>query len=189
MPTDSARRLNINDKRVKLTNMSNPFELFDLPCRFDIDQSQLQKRYFAAAANNHPDRFSDPIEQADAAETTARITQAYRTLSDPELRAKWLLGQMVGSQPDHDSDALPPDMLMQMMEIREDMEQAIADNDQQKLAELRQWANDQQAVYLKRIGELFADDQISDGEKAQAIQLQLNALRYVRRMIEQMPDA
>ena len=68
------------------------------------------------------------------------------------------------------------------MEVREEMETAIAARDATTLDRLRQWAADQRAAYLDQIGAAFAADDLP------AVRLRLNALRYIERMIEQMPD-
>ena len=77
-----------------------------------------------ASAQMHPDRFPDPIEQAQAVEQMSLLTMAYRLLSDPESRARELL-RLSGVETDRDRDKLPPDLLMQVMDVREEMESAL----------------------------------------------------------------
>lgn len=163
--------------------MSDPFTLFDLPLRFDLDEADLQSRFIRASAAAHPDRHIDPIAQAEAAELSAEINEAYVTLRDPEQRAHALLKLLAGDAT-ADSKALPPDLLMEVMEVREEMEQAVASDDKAALVRLRQWAEDQRRGRLETVANLFTADVVD----AAAILLQLNALRYAERMLEQMPD-
>jgi molecular chaperone HscB len=169
----------------------DPFRLFDLPWRFDLDEALLHRRFIDKSAANHPDRFTDPLDQADAAERSAAINGAYQTLTDPEKRANCLLALM-GGPSGADDKSLPTDLLMQMMETRQRMEEAIAEQNADTLRELADWARDQRAAHLGEIAGQFDKTSRNDGatrnEALTAVRLQLNALRYIERMLEQMPD-
>jgi Fe-S protein assembly co-chaperone HscB len=171
--------------------MTDPFATLGVPAVFALDPAELHRRFIRASAANHPDRFTDPLEQADAAARSAEINEAYRTLGDPELRAGALLERLGGPGKGEDK-SLPPDRLVEMMEVRERMEEAIADHDEAELRELALWADAQRAAHLKRIEGLFdaSAKTASDQRDAllKAIRLELNALRYFQRMIEQTPD-
>lgn len=162
----------------------DPFASLGLERRFAIDTDALRRRFLEVSAANHPDRFPGPIEQAEAVEKMSRLTEAYRVLCDPELRAKALLA-LSGFEQKGDKDQLPPDLLMQVMEVREELESAIAASHRAELERLRHWAQDQRAAYLDQLGVLFERD--LDADKAKRARLQLNALRYMQRMLEQIP--
>lgn len=162
----------------------DPFAIFGIPQRFSLDEQALRQAFLKASAQQHPDRFVDPIEQADAVEAMSKLTDAYRVLSDPELRARALLS-LSGLELAADKDKLPPDLLMEVMEVREEMEAAIGSGNEAELDRLRTWANGQREMYLKRLGELL--DEELDADKASQVRLELNALRYMQRMLEQMP--
>ena len=99
----------------------NPYELFNLPQRFEVDEVLLHKRFIEACSVHHPDRFTDPMDQADAAERSAELNAAYQTLSDPERRADCLLALLGGAAKEQDK-SLPDDLLLDMMQMRERME-------------------------------------------------------------------
>lgn len=162
----------------------DPFELLGVPRRFSVDEQALRQAFLKASAEQHPDRFSDPIEQADAVETMSKLTDAYRVLSDPELRAKALLA-LSGLELAEDKDKLPPDLLMEVMEVREEMEAAVQSGDQAEIDRLRHWAGEQRDRYLRKLG-LLLDAEL-DADKAKAVRLELNALRYMQRMLDQIP--
>lgn len=171
--------------------MSDPFSTLGIQPRFDLDEAELHRHFIQASAANHPDRFTDPLEQADAAARSATINDAYRTLHDPELRANALLDLLGG--PDKSADkSLPPALLAEMLEIRERMEEAIASQDETELRELAGWAQTQRAEHLTRIAEMFVQAGTESRESRtvilQKIRLELNALRYFQRMIEQTPE-
>lgn len=161
--------------------MPDPFQTLGVERRFDLDEAELHRRYVAAAAEAHPDRYADPIEQAEAADRAARINEAYRTLSDPERRANALLIALGGASKEQD-DSLPPDLLMDMMQVRERLEAAVARDDSGEQTALEAWAVDQRQAHLDNAARLFTAEE----PDLQQVRVELNALRYVERMIEQM---
>jgi len=167
--------------------MQDPFALLDLEVRFDLDPAALEARFLAESSRCHPDRFSDPLDQADAAERMSRVTEAYQTLRDDESRARALLAirQGGGAGPGGDDKSLPPELLMEMMEVRESLDDAVAGGDAEVVEKHRTWATGKRAEHLAAIAKLFAEE--PSDKNAAAIRLQLNALRYMERMLEQMP--
>ena len=164
---------------------NDPFATLGLEPRFDLDGEDLRRRFLAASSEAHPDRFIDPLEQAEAVEQMSALTDAYRVLSDPESRARALLRRS-GLEAEGDKDKLPPDLLMQVMEVREELESAIESGNADELKRLRGWATDQRADYLAQLAAIFQKP--LDQKAASQVRLELNALRYMQRMLEQMPD-
>lgn len=163
--------------------MPDPFAALGLPRKFDLDEAELHDRYVKAAAATHPDRFTDPVDQAEAADRAALLNEAYQTLLDPEKRANALLVTLGGAAKE-DDNALPPDLLMDMMDVRERMEEAIATEDAAALAELRAWAASKRDEHLANVTALLS----GDAPQLKPVRMELNALRYIERMLEQMPD-
>ncbi len=164
----------------------NPFDLLGMEKRFDLDESDMHRRFLLASAEVHPDRSTDPEEQLELARQSARLNQAYQTLKQPESRAAALL-QAIGNPTIAQHNDLPDGFLQQMLLIREDMEEAQSSQNQTKLDKLDRWAKTERKQYLDRVAELF-NHMDADGTTHE-IRLQLNALRYIDRMIEQLdPD-
>ncbi|MAE62219.1 MAG: Fe-S protein assembly co-chaperone HscB [Planctomycetaceae bacterium] len=173
------------------TSSANPFTLLGLQPRFDLDPQQLQRAFLKAGAANHPDRFTDPDEQDEAVRRSAQINAAHRQLKDPLDRAQILL-DLLGSSNQTDGQALPDGFLFEMLEIREQVSDAQDADNQPQLEQLKQWAQQQRDQHLKTIAQHFDDalaaNTLTD-PVAQQINIQLNALRYIERMIEQLdPD-
>ena len=179
--------------------MQDPFVTFDLPRRYAIDLDDLQQRFVRLSAEHHPDRFSDPMEQAEAADRIAQINEAHAMLKDPVRRARTLVNLIEnqnareGDDASASNDDLPPDFLMEVMEIRETMEQAIENDDQAKLDELRRWAQSERQSNLEKIAAAFdthlnsvTTDTTPDALVGDVRQ-RLNVMRYLDRMLEQMP--
>ena len=172
--------------------MNDPFQILELPRQYDLNESLLQQQFVALSAANHPDRFSDPVQQAEASEKSAAINEAYALLKDPVLRAQVLL-KLIAGELSEDRDTLPPDFLMEVMEVRESMEQAVEQSDTAKLDELRTWASQERADHLDRIAVTFDAHMNSTTTDTtpdlliRQVQQDLNVLRYLERMLEQMP--
>lgn len=170
--------------------MDDPFSLFGLPRSFALDLPGLRKQYLMLSARLHPDRHTDPLDQADAAELLSRINQAYRTLCDPHARAEVLL-QLLGGVAGENDKSLPPELLEEMLEIREAMELASAQGDEQTLRQLHARGVSERDTRLQRISSLFAElEKLASPSHAavlKQIRLELNALRYFERLIEQTP--
>lgn len=168
--------------------MQDPFATLEVPRRFRLDERELERKFVALSSEHHPDRHTDPIAQADAAEKSSEIGHAYRILADPEQRANALLALRGG--PAKESDAsLPPDLLTEVMEVREALEEALEHRDEAELKRLRQWAEQQRDERLRTVGDLLEQGDPSepmDEEAARRARLELNALRYAQRMLEQM---
>jgi len=163
---------------------TDPFNTLGVERRFDLDAESLRQTFLAASSQAHPDKFVDPIEQADAVDRMSKLTDAFRVLSDPESRARALL-RLSGLEAESDKDNLPPDLLMEVMEVREALESAIESEDAAELDRLRAWATERRAEHLNQLKKLFAQDLYADA--ASRVRLELNALRYMQRMLEQMP--
>ncbi|MFW5681644.1 MAG: Fe-S protein assembly co-chaperone HscB [Phycisphaeraceae bacterium] len=173
---------------VRLVGVEDPFTALGMPRRFRLDEEELERRFVSLSSEHHPDRHTDPIAQADAAEASSKIGHAYQVLADPEKRANALLA-LRGGPAKEDDQSLPPELLMEVMEVREELEQAIEQQDEADLARLRQWAQQQRDQRLQTIGDLLeqGDPEMPlDEQTAKRVRLELNALRYAQRMLEQM---
>jgi molecular chaperone HscB len=98
----------------------NYFEIFNLPEQFDTNLKTLHERFSEIQKSVHPDRFASAtkLEQQQSLLKSTKINEAYQTLKQPLLRAKYLI------ELHHQKDAapLPTDFLMQQMEWEEELE-------------------------------------------------------------------
>src|SRR3954454_19261952 len=103
----------------------NFYDFFGIERKLDLDESDLQKRFYQLSREWHPDRFSrkGPEESARAMENTAVINDGYRTLRDPVKRAEYLLteeGFPIGEQRSKD---VPPELLEEVFELNMALEE------------------------------------------------------------------
>lgn len=122
------------------------FDWFELiPCFFP-DQVLLKKKYYALSRQYHPDFYVQQGEAArlEAEEKLQEINKAYATLSNPVKTMAYLLRETIGL-PEDEKFALPPDFLMEMMELNEAMQDAASEEEKGKVKE--QIATQQQSLY------------------------------------------
>jgi molecular chaperone HscB len=113
----------------------NYFELFDLPVSLNVDKSRLAKKYFELQKKYHPDYFTQATEaeQEEALEKSSAVNKALKILKDKDSTIKYLL-QLKGLLEEEEKYLLPPDFLMEVMELNEELtaESATAINDFEK---------------------------------------------------------
>ncbi|SRR5579884_1752656 len=103
-----------------MPTLSNDYyEFFGLARKLNVDQAELQKRFYELSRQWHPDRFSrkSAAEQAQALEATAILNDGYRTLRNPVRRAEYLLkeeGFPIGEQRSKD---VPAELLEEVFEL------------------------------------------------------------------------
>jgi molecular chaperone HscB len=106
--------------------MQNHFDLFGLSPMFSIEGEALERSYREIQSKVHPDRFAHAgdAERRASLQWTTRVNEAYRTLKDPVQRAKHLLELHGVDVAFETNTAMPPEFLMQQMELRESLEEA-----------------------------------------------------------------
>ena len=100
----------------------NYFTFYDLPESFRPDEAELKRRYYAKSRETHPDfhATSSPENQAEMLRQATLNTDAYRTLSDPDQRTAYILREH-GLLEEGKQEQLPPDFLMDMMDLNEQL--------------------------------------------------------------------
>ena len=105
---------------------STDFELFAVPARFAQDRAQLDARWKELQREVHPDRFAahGAAAQRVAMQWSARINEAYQRLKDPQRRAAYLCELNGAPIEAENNTAIPPEFLMQQMDLRERLDDA-----------------------------------------------------------------
>jgi len=106
--------------------MQNHFALFQLPQRFAVDLTALEKAYHGVQNQAHPDKFAHATgaEKRVAMQWATRANEAYQTLKNPLKRATYLC-ELNGVDLETESNtAMPTAFLMQQMEWREELDDA-----------------------------------------------------------------
>jgi molecular chaperone HscB len=107
----------------------NFFEFFELPVRFAIDKDLLRKKYLEKSRQFHPDYFVNETEENrdEVLKQSTINNNAFKILNNDTLRIKYVL-ESSGLLEEGDKEILPPDFLMEMMELNEGIMEADANS-------------------------------------------------------------
>lgn len=156
----------------------NHFARLGLPAALELDAQALDKAYFALQRQWHPDRFvAKPAEErARASSEAAALNDAYRTLKDPLSRA-FYLATLKGVDLPGDSKTIDdPDLLMEVMDAREELQEASSVGEVDALA---RFAREDLEKALAELPRLFqANDKT-------AIRKALLRLRYLDKFADE----
>lgn len=116
----------------------NYFELYDIPVSFEPNQQQLKQKFYELSRKYHPDFFTqeNEFEQGEALEISSLVNKAYKTFQNKDQTIKYVL-QLKGLLEEEEKYQLPPDFLMEMMELNEQLTDAKMEEDPAKVSELK----------------------------------------------------
>ena len=100
----------------------NYFELFSIPIQLKVDVNALSARFFELSRQFHPDYFvnEEPQVQAQALENSALLNKAWKTFQQADDTIKYVLMEK-NLLEEEEKYALPPDFLMEVLEINEEL--------------------------------------------------------------------
>lgn len=154
------------------------FARLGLPAALELDAAALDQAYFARQRQWHPDRFvGKPAEERSRASVeAAALNEAYRTLKDPLARAIYM-AELKGIELPADGKTIDdPDLLMEVMDAREELQEASSVGEVDALAK---FAREDLQTALAGLPRLF---QANDKE---AIRSTLLRLRYLDKFAEE----
>ena len=168
---------------VESPSSSNFFELLGLPARFDLDAAEIERAFFERSKELHPDRFASApaAERVVALSRSRALNDAYQTLKKPVGRAEYLLeraGVTIG-----DNERLEPEMIMRVLELREELAEARANKNLEAVGQLQGQMVKRRDQALHELGELFAKNDMAGVKRV------LIALRYIGRYLEECDAA
>lgn len=158
----------------------NYFELFEMPISLSFDKAQLSKKYFELQKKYHPDFFSqsDEEEQSAALEKSSAINKAFKIFQHTDETIKYVL-QLKGLLQEDEKYQLPPDFLMEMMEMNEELDENSQDI-------ITQREND---IYnpVKAIIETYNDELITTAELLKVKEYYFKK-KYLQRILDRIND-
>jgi molecular chaperone HscB len=135
--------------------LQNHFELFGLAPAFALDAGALERSYRDIQSQVHPDRFAHAgdAERRASLQWTTRVNEAYRILKDPVQRAKHILDLHGVDVAFETNTQMPTDFLLQQLELRQELESAVAKKDGSALDALRRALANSKKLLERQIGE------------------------------------
>ena len=141
----------------------NYFELFEIPVQLQVDQSVLPRKYFELSRRYHPDFFVNGTgeEQAQALERSAQLNKAFQTFRHPDETIRYVLS-LKGLLEEEEKYNLPPDFLMEVMELNE----SLMDEEDENPGVLAAVSRLENEIYapVKSIIEQYRDDTATEAD-------------------------
>lgn len=163
--------------------MPDPFDVLGINPQFNVDAAAVERAWLRKTARLHPDRAADPDA---AARELAHVNAARGILVSAERRANAFL-KCLGGPTKEEDNALPDGFLMEIFDLRQEIEGIMRSRDEAAIAEVERQAAEQRRSYIERVGGMFeALPESPSPDALHAIRLELNAWRYIERLIEQL---
>lgn len=139
----------------------------------DLDRARIERAYLARLSGAHPDLGGDAVGASD-------LNEARDVLVDPERRANLLL-ELAGGPGASDCRDLPDGFLMEMMELRQRIEEEVEADPESARAHWEEWGRGKREAHEAEVARM-----LSEGADLVAVRVELNAWRYIERLIEQL---
>ncbi len=161
------------------------FDLLGLAPRYELDAAVVRQKYLQISRGVHPDQHADAADAEASLRLTARLNEAYRVLSDPVLRAEYLL-ELAGGPSAAASRAVLDGVLAQSMLLREELSEALTRADAAALECCRATAQGEYDRLRARIAALAAR---LPGEAPLRDELRatLNSIKYYQKVLAEAP--
>ena len=164
----------------------NYFELFEIPVQLKVNAASLSKRFFELSRKYHPDYFANAKEeaQAEALEKSALLNKAWKTFQDPDETIRYVL-QIQGLLEEEEKYELPPDFLMEVLEINEQLMEMDESANTNSISSVITQLSSQIYEPVKKIVENYQEDIISEKELLQVKEYYYKK-KYLDRIIRQL---
>lgn len=165
----------------------DPFATLGFERQYNLDKALLDRRYRELQQALHPDKHAaaPASERALTLRKAIEVNEAYRVLRDDQKRGEALLSLHGQSVTDQSAD---PELLMEMMELRETLSDAREARDTAQVARLSADVSQKAAAASRQLADTFARierDDATQGLWAEA-QALLGRLRYYRRFQDEV---
>jgi len=167
----------------------DPFATLGFERRYHLDKTLLDRRYRELQQALHPDKHASApaSERALTLSKAIEVNEAYRVLRDDQKRGEALLVLLGRQLTDQTAD---PELLMEMMELREALSDARAAADPARVARLAAEVTEKATATSRQLSEVFArmEGEVGTPQARQLTDAQtlLSRLRYYRRFQDEV---
>ena len=160
------------------------FELFDIPVQLKVNTANLSRRFFELSKQFHPDYFATGNKdvQEESLEKSALLNKAWKTFQSPDATIKYVL-QEKGLMEEEEKYQLPPDFLMDMMEMNEKLLEEDPDDFRKEVEGIAQSLYDE----IKNIVENYDDVTVSTDDLLKIKEYYFKK-KYLYRILDRLDD-
>jgi len=161
----------------------NYFDLFGFLEAPVIDKSLVAKKYFELQKAHHPDFFTqaNEAEKEAALEQSAQINKAFTVFQSQEKTLEYFL-QLKEIIVTDEKYQLPPDFLMEMMELNESLLSKTPEAATDEIAEM-------EAQLYNEIAPILNDSILyNDAESLQQLKSYYYQKKYLKRILDRLND-
>ena len=149
-------------------NETDHFHTLGFERTFTIPQDELKSKYKHLMKDLHPDRYATATKEVsdEKASMATDVTRAYSVVGDPLLRALHLL-ELHGTPIEelNDQSIIDHALLFEVMEIREQIEDASSD---EELRPILQSSLSKKDELIDQLAEAFQEGRIEDAKRTTA---------------------
>ncbi len=160
-----------------------------MPRQLEIDNKDLEKKFYALSRKLHPDLFArkSAKEQADALDASAVLNDGYRVLRDPIARALYVLKQEGLDIGEQGSKDVPPELLEEVFELNMALEDEDAKDE--VLAARARFEGMRDEIDSAMQGQFAEWDRAHERSVLDSIRGQLNRRKYITNLIARTDKA
>jgi molecular chaperone HscB len=160
----------------------NYFELFEIPVSLKVDKASLSKKYFELQKKYHPDFYtqSSDEEKTEALDRSSLINKALKTLQNQDETIKYVLQQKELLE-EEEKYTLPPDFLMEMLELNE----AVMEEEPEVVTKKIEALEEELYAAVKTIIDAYQDD-ITSKEELLQVKEYYYKKKYLQRILDRI---
>ena len=152
-----------------------------------LDKTTVKKKYLELSRNHHPD-FADSTNEEGmqaALELSSSINHAYKIFNNTSLSIQYYLQYKHVIAAD-EKFPLPPNFLMDMMEINEELEDAKACKDEDAIEAIKMKIEATEAALLVEVDSILTNhqDETIDSKSLDLLKAYYYKKKYIHRILE-----
>jgi len=162
----------------------NYFELYGIQEAPVVDRRGLAKKYFDLQKKYHPDFYTQATEaeREEALRLSALVNQAFRVFSNDDATLAYFL-ECRGHLSHDEKFTLPPDFLMEMMELNEELAEKGREEVEGKIESLEASFKTEVEGYLRPEALPSLDERALNDLKMYYFKK-----KYISRILDRLPD-
>ena len=133
----------------------NYFELYELPVSMKPDVQQVKQKFYELSRRYHPDFYTNSSgeEQAETLEKSSLVNKAFKVFQNRDETIKYVL-QLNGLLEEEEKYTLPPQFLMDMLELNEQIADAKLEEDEAALQQIQTTIHDIQSTIYQPVQQI-----------------------------------